>query len=242
MTPTFRGVFPQTSFIALLSAWVLASASASATPIVSWDLANATGQTANAISLDANVSGTSILPVGASPWTSTAQNGFVAASGWGVSAPDAGRYYEWTVSAAPGFQIQYETVTLALFRGISGAQHGAELWDLRASNDAFATQNLALQTFDISATAADTQQIFAGADISALGTQAGTVTFRLYGYDYTAPGDFSGLGNDSGWLIYGTGTNPTIDGSVFALVPEPSTALLLGLGLVVLGGRGRRSR
>lgn len=239
MTPILQCRIGQLRLCALL---LLVGSGASAMPIVSWDLTNATGQTATAISLDANVVGTSITPVGASAWASTAQSGFVAASGWGVSAPDAGDYYEWSVSAAAGYQIQYETITLALFRGISGAQHGAQLWDLRASNDGFAAQNLMLQTFDISATAADTQQIFADADISTVGTQAGTVTFRLYGYDYTAPSDFSGLGNDSGWLIYGTGTNPTVDGSVFAIVPEAGTTMLVGLGLIALAQTSRRNR
>lgn len=214
------------------------STTASALPIVEWDLANATGQTAAVLNLATNVTATDIAPSGAvTAWSSTAQDGFIAASGWPAAAPDPARYYEWTVSAAAGFAIDYQSITLALFRGIQGADHGAEQWDLHASTDAFAASDIALQTLDISASAADEQMLFSALDISALGSQAGTVTFRLYGYDYTAPGDFSGLGNDSGWLIGGTGANPLIDGNIVTVVPEPGTALLVMLGLAALGAR-----
>ena len=97
-----------------------------------------------------------------------------------------------------------------------------------------------LQTFDISSTPADEQMIFGGVDISAIGSVAGTVTFRLFGFDYTAAGDFSGFGNDSGWLIGGTGINPVVDGNVFFPIPEPSTAFLTALGLLVLTSTRRR--
>ena len=129
------------------------------------------------------------------------------------------------------------TISLALFRGVQGANHGAELWDLRASTDGFASSDLFLSTFDISASGVDEQIPFLGVDISALGTQAGSVTFRLYGYDYTSPADFSGLGNDSGWVISGTGSNVIIEGTV---VPEAPTGSLLGGGLALLAVRRRR--
>jgi len=216
------------------------SGAADAVPIVSWDLANATGQTAAVSTLAANTSATAIAPsAGVTAWGSTAQNGFVAASGWATVAPDPARYYEWSVTAAAGFAIDYQGITLALFRGIQGANHGAQRWDLHASTDGFAASNVALQTLDISGSAADTQVLFSALDISALGSVAGTVTFRLYGYDYTATGDFSGLGNDSGWLIYGTGANPVVDGNVIAVVPEPATGLLVMLGLVALAAQRR---
>jgi hypothetical protein len=63
-----------------------------------------------------------------------------------------------------------------------------------------------------------------------------TVTFRLYGYDYTAASDYSGLGNDSGWVIAGTGADVVLDGIV---VPEPGAALLVGVGLLLLAGLAR---
>lgn len=219
-------------------ALLLLAAPARAITISEWDLASATGQSANPLGTAANVTASAIsAPAGVTEWSSVAQDGFIAASNWAPGlSPDPTKYYEWTVTAGPGYLIAYQTLTLALFRGIQGGNHGAELWDLRASTDGFTSSDAYLRTFDISSSAMDEQTIFAGVDISAIGTVAGTVTFRLYGYDYTSSSDYSGLGNDSGWLIYGTGTNPLLTGTI---VPEPRTALLVLLGLTALG-RPRR--
>lgn len=223
-----------------LAATMLAG-QASAIPIVEWDLANATGQSATVLTNVADLTASDITAsAGLTPWSSTAEDGFIAASGWAPgAAADPSLYYEWSITADPGHMISYQSITLALFRGVQGAQHGAEQWDLHASTDGFASSNIALQTFDISASGVDEQIIFSGADISSIGTVAGTVTFRLYGYDYTSPTDFSGLGNDSGWLITGTGTNPVVDGMV---IPEPGTGVLLLTGLLGLGLTRSRSR
>jgi len=227
------------------------STAASAVPIVTWDLANATGQQANVLSTAAGVTASVIDEVGVSQWTSTAQNGFVAATGWSASATsyDPGRYYEFTVTAGAGLEVSYQTLDVSLFRGIWGGGHGAQMWDLHASTDAFVSADVSLGTFDISASAADTQTSFVGHDISAVGTQTGSVTFRLYGYDQTRPGDYAGLGNDDGtWLIFGTGLDPVVGGTVAAAggasVPEPSGSLLATSGLLglFLAGRARIHR
>lgn len=225
-----------------LLATPLITAGAAAIPIATWDLANATGQTAAVFSTAANLTATAIAPsAGVTPWSSTAEDGFIAASGWANAVPDPTRYYEWSITAAPGYAVDYQSITLALFRGVQSGLHGAEMWDLHASTDGFAASNLSLLTFDISASAPDEQTIFSGAGLSALGIQAGTVTFRLYGYDYTSPTDFSGFGNDSGWLIGGTGTSPVIEGVVLA-TPEPGTGMLVCVGLFGLGLARRRTR
>ena len=52
----------------------------------------------------------------------------------------------------------------------------------------------------------------------------------------TSANDYSGLGNDSGWVISGTGADLMIDGT---LVPEPPAALLVGIGLLLLGSFAR---
>ncbi len=162
---------------------------------------------------------------------------FTAASDWGTSAaaPDLTRYYEFSVTAAAGTWIVYEDITLSLFRGVQAGDHGAELWQLRASHDGYASS---LAAFDISASAADEQTLFSGVDISAVGTRTGTVTFRLYGYDYTAATDYSGLGNHPGPTpLTGTGSDLVMGGQ---LVPEPVTLAQLGLGLAMLAFAGRR--
>jgi len=225
---------------ALLAAWALAG-EAGAVPLVTWDLGNATGQDAAVLATALNVSATSIDEVGVTQWAGTSEEGFVAATGWSAGAAyDPGRYYQFAVTAAAGYAIGYETIDLALFRGIAGGLHGAQLWDLHASTDGFVGSDLALGTFDISASGVDVQTVFAGHDISSLGTQGGTVTFRLYGYDQTQPTDYAGLGNDDGtWLIFGTGLDPVVSGTV-APVPEAARSALLWLGLAGLAATGSR--
>jgi len=216
---------------------------AAALPIVTWDLANATGQEAAVLSTAAGVTASVIDEVGVTEWASNAQDGFIVASGWAASATtfDPTRYYEFSVTADPGFEISYETLDIALFRGINGGGHGAQLWDLHASTDGFVSSDLDLGTFDISASGVDEQISFVGHDISTIGLQVGTVTFRLYGYDYTSAGDFSGLGNDDGtWAISGTGLDPVVGGTVSVVgVAEPDGALLALAGLVGLFALGR---
>lgn len=231
------------AFVAALAALLFAAAPAGAAIIAEWDLANATGQSAVVLAAAADVTATPITAsAGVTPWNDTSEDGFIAASGWAPgAAADPTKYYEWSVTAAPGVTISYQTLTLALFRGIQGSDHGAELWDLRASTDGFGASNVLLQTFDISSSGVDEQVVFAGADISAIGAVVGTLTFRLYGYDYTSAADFSGLGNDSGWLIAGTGANPVVEGDVTTTTPEPDTAMLLTLGLLAFGLRRPRS-
>jgi hypothetical protein len=212
---------------------------ASAVPLAVWDIAGATGQSATLGFTAPGITAGNLVAVGVTPWPNTTQNGFVAAAGWAPGAtPDPGRYFEWSITAGAGTAIQFDTLTLALLRGIQGANHGAQLWDLRASTDGFGASDVLLQTLDITGSGADTQVIFT-VDLSTLGTQSGTVTFRLYGYDYTSAADYSGFGNDSGWLIAGTGANLGVDGGVVTLVPEPGTALLLAAGLAALGYRPR---
>jgi hypothetical protein len=217
---------------AALALAVLRFTPASAVPIATWDIANAPGSGAAVGYTAPDVTGSPLMAVGVSPWT-FGETGFVAAAGWAPGlTPDPAKYFEWSVSVVNGSSIQFGSMALALLRGIQGANHGAQLWDLRASTDFFAS-SLLLQTLDISSSPADTQTIF-NVNLGALGTQTGTVTFRLYGYDYTSPTDYAGFGNDSGWVIYGTGVDLGIDGTVIANTPEPGSLALVGLGLVLL--------
>lgn len=211
---------------------------ASALPIIDWDILGSDGQTATVLSSVANVSGTDLTPTNVTPWGG-GYCCFTAAAGWETSsaAPDLTKYYEFSITAAVGHSIVYEDITLSLFRGIQGTDHGADLWQLRSSHDGYAAS---LAVFDISGSAADEQTLFSAVDISAVGTQPGTVTFRLYGYDYTSAADYSGFGNHPGPTpLTGTGSNLIVGGTV---VPEPETLAQVGLGLAILAfAGGRRS-
>lgn len=218
---------------------ILALASAaSAFPIIEWNIGGSDGQTASILTSASQVSGTDLVPVNVTPWPG-GYCCFIAASDWGTSDtdPDLDKFYEFSVTAAPGHAIVYEDISLSLFRGIQGGNHGAELWELRASHDGY-MGTLAL--FDLSSSGADEQIPFSGVDISAVGAQAGTVTFRLYGFDYTSPTDYSGLGNHPGPSpLWGSGSDLVVGGRV---VPEPKSLAQLGLGLAMLAFAGRKRR
>jgi len=235
-TRTARGPTRVLRISVALGICVCFAGAVQATTIAEWDVAGSDGQTALVLTSAPDTSATDLVPVGVTGWP----GGFccfTAASGWGSGViPDLAKYYEFSTTADPGHAILYQDITLSLFRGIQGANHGAELWELRSSVDGFAAPVL---SFDLSASAADEQVLFANQDISSLGSQFGTVTFRLYGFDYTAATDYSGLGAHPGPTpLSGTGSNLSIEG---VILPEPGTGLLVALGLAVLGLRARRA-
>jgi hypothetical protein len=233
---SFTSAISRALSLCLVGAILALAPVASALPIIDWDIQGSDGQTASVLSAVADVSGTDLTPVNVTPWPG-GYCCFTAASDWepGSAAPDLSKYYEFSVTAAAGHSIVYEDLTLSLFRGIQGTDHGAQLWELRSSHDGYASS---LAFFDISSSPADEQTLFSAVDISAVGMQPGTVTFRLYGYDYTSSLDFSGLGNQPGSTpLSGTGSNLVVGGVV---VPEPETLAQLGLGLAVLALAGGR--
>lgn len=208
---------------------------ATALPIVTWDIGGSDGQTATVLANEPLTSATDLVPVNITPWPG-GYCCFTAAAGWTL-ALDPTRYYEFSVTADPGHLIRYDAITLSLFRGVSGVTHGAESWELRSSDDAFGST---LASFSLAGSPGDSQVLFSDIDISSLGSVPGTVVFRLYGFDYTAPGDYSGLGNQPGASpLTGTGSDLIISGQV---TPEPGTGVLVAVGLVLLGARQQTSR
>lgn len=236
-----RPLFRRVALAVAAALGVAASAGAAPILVAEWDVAGSDGQTAGVLQTASEVSATALAPTGVTPWP----GGFccfTAASGWAAGeSPDLGRYYEFTVTASPGYTVLFESLALALFRGVQGSEHGAESWELRASHDGFATT---LAAFDLAGSAADEQVLFPNVDLSAVGRRAGTVAFRLYGSDYTSPIDYSGLGAQSGaGPLSGTGSNLALSGEVLAVgapVPEPRSVATLALGLAMLAWAGRR--
>jgi len=166
-------------------------------------------------------------------------DGIFTASAWSESSTrDTSRYYQWSASAETGLAIDYESVDLSLTRGHYLSEHGAETWQLCASTDAFASSDILLQTWDISATDFDSVTVLAGQDISVLGTLPGTVTFRLYGFDADhagQSGDYSGLAYAHPDLT-GSGCNLSMYGQS---VPEPTTLGFLTIGALAMLRRKR---
>ncbi|MFK7895748.1 MAG: PEP-CTERM sorting domain-containing protein [Myxococcota bacterium] len=235
-----RPAITQYALLALIACTFLFAGAAQSATIASWDIAGSDGNTASFVTPNPGTIATDLTPNGVTPWA----GGFccfTAASDWGTSgvAPDLAKYFSFSAGADTGFSITFEDISLSLFRGAGGGVHGAEQWQLRASHDGFSS---AVAAFDISASASDEQVLFSNIDISSVGTHTGIVEFRLYGFNYTNPSDFSGLGNQAGTFpLTGTGTDLIIEGAI-GVVPEPNTTLLTGLGLAGLALSGRRYR
>jgi hypothetical protein len=210
----------------------LASVGVAAT-ITTWDIAGADGAPVAVDYSIVHTTATAITSAGVTDF-SGALCCIAAASGWATSAvaPDLARYFSFSVSANVGHSIEYQTLTMALFRGADALTHGADQWQLRSSVDGF-TGSVA--GFDISASAADEQVLFSDVDISSVGTQIGSVEFRLYGFDYTNLSDNSGFGNNDG--LPGTGANVSVGGLV---IPEPASIALVLFGMAGLAGIRRR--
>ncbi|MCD4824667.1 MAG: hypothetical protein K8S55_08670 [Phycisphaerae bacterium] len=204
------------------------SAAVSADTILEYDIANNTNNTITATNLATNVSAGDLGTTGVIQ--SVAAGEFLANDWTGNDSPDPSKYYQFTATADDGYAISYNTITFALFLEEDEGYLSAWKWELRASTDGFASSDIHLLNVNT-----DLNQItYADQDISALGTQSGTVTFRLYGYyahNYNLT-LYSGLSNSS--TLAGTGSNVILDGTV-STAPEYTTlsVLLCGcLGLI----------
>ncbi|MFP4054081.1 MAG: PEP-CTERM sorting domain-containing protein [Phycisphaerae bacterium] len=219
-------------FLITTLALALVPCVASADVIAEWDIANATGRSAQFIGGTEGVSGSDLTTHGLNTWNPRwGVRGLVAARNWGRhDRAIPGKYVEFSVT---GEEMTFESITFALTRGNAGGGHGAESWALRSSVDGFSDD---LAAVSLEGTGIDHQTIFEGLNISALGTQSGTVTFRLYGYDNTSRRDYSGLVNAAPGTcgIRGRGSNVILHGDVGSIggqaVPEPASMALFATG------------
>ena len=126
-----------------------------------------------------------------------------AAQPFPIGPLDTLRYFEFSIGAASGWEIAYETVTFSLSEPVF--QTGAGAWELRSSVDGYVSALDSGFTNDLSLASPPIE-----ADISSLGTRPETVVFRLYFFD--ALGGFadvrairsSGLGGGVGLQVFGT--------------------------------------
>ena len=199
--------------------------------ILQYDIAGADGVTAQVADIAANITATEL---GVEGVTTKNPSGMVSAMRWPtVSVPDPGKHLEFAVTAGPGYTVSYDSITFALFRDYNSASdYGAESWQLHGSIDAFSASDIFLFSVSIAGSGPDEQVVFSQQDISVLGTQSGTVTFRLYGYDAGRNNRYAGLGNEGGTYLTGSGSDLIVEGLVNppSPVPEPMTIVLLALG------------
>ena len=213
--------------------------------ILEYDMAAADGRTAQVAATATNTAASTLTATGVNTRNpSQGYTGMVAARNWPTASnPALGKYFEFSLTADPGNSVTYDSLTLALFRDYRNAnRHGAESWQMHASTDGFSLSDILLLSLDISGSSSNEQIVFSDQDISAFGTQVGTVTFRLYGYDRRGSNVYAGLANEDGTNLTGTGTNLILNGFVNppAPLPEPMTIVVLALGAAL--GILRRSR
>jgi len=200
------------------------------------DLGNGPTPTSlSAINVDANIAASSLSMNGMAR-ISWAQS--LSSSDFPVGAIDTAKNYEFTITPNSGFTVSYSTLTYGIWKlNLSGG--AVSNWELHASTDGFATSDLTLATHSIPSGPLGDATF--STDISALGTQSGTVTFRFYAYDVGFSGSPGGLAHrdaDGGWTA--NGSNVLLGGSV-SPVPEVETmALVSGAALMVFAAYRRR--
>lgn len=221
--------------------------------ILQYDIATAnsgTASTVTATGVDRNITANSLGVSSLNPNNPPDLAGQFSWKNWGSTSNGDVRqdsiFYQFTVTPHAGFQITYNTLTFSVFaNGI-----GANKWQLWGSTDGFVNDPGGANTFSLMAervlTAAGEQDIFSPS-LAALGTQSGTVSFRLYGYSDSSGGvNSAGLANGAIGLS-GTGSNVLLNGTVTGgnvnAVPETSAcAAVLGVAALGFAAINRRAR
>jgi hypothetical protein len=143
------------------------------TTLATW-LLNGTISSTNPVPVSTTVANVSAGVLSQTGLTGTNfANAFVT-DNWPSSALDPGKYFSFSVTAGGVASIRYDTVRFSLYNNHTGST----AWELRASHDSFAT---ALDSGTSSSIVGSGTPITA--DVSAIGTVTGTVTFRFYTYN-----------------------------------------------------------
>lgn len=159
-------------------------------------------------------------------------------SSWPLGTFDSGKYFQFSVTPEAGYAVTYSTLTYSLFRTVL-ATTDVKTWELRASLDGFASSNIQLASNSLEGVGSLTMARFIN-NISALGTQSGQVTFRLFGQDNGNTGNgLAGLVNRTEFA--GTGSDVLLGGSISA-VPEAEQIGMIAAGSLLAFGYLRRRR
>ena len=201
----------------------LFSAGAQSTVVVQYDIANSNpsvSSSVNALPAPVGVIPSAMVATAATLGTPAPWTGAFEYSEWHVGvAPDPTQYYEFTVTPAAGYQVQYQSIDLGAI--VSGNPSSDWTMAVHASLDGFGASDIALFTQAIARDGS--AHIFNGLDISALGTQSGAVTFRFYMYrpagsqsGFAGLLNFGAYGPDKSFFVNGIVTPPP-------LATEPTT-------------------
>lgn len=210
-------------------------ATVNAATIAAWNTTGLSGVTSGALAattLDANV-GSASLDRGAGITASSLSNGY-ASSGWADSKANAisGDDFLLVSFSAPtvGYTLSFESIQLN-FRNTST---GVRAMQWQYSLDGFSTAGIDVGS-EFTLPGATTVADYGPVDLSGVTALQGITTgvsFRLLGWNDTGnlgSGGTGAVGTSSGDNLVFTGT----------VVPEPTTALLGGLGMLVLLRRRR---
>ena len=227
-----------------LRAWVAIAALAGGTflasaQIVEYPINSSLGSatTMNAINVNANITASQLQLVGV-PVSSFSQT-MAGQGSWPLGAYNSGKYFQFSVTPNSGYAVSYSSLTYALFRTLITPSSDISSWSLHASTDGFSSSDITLDNVSLSGSGL-TEQVTFNSNVSALGTQAGTVTFRLYGKDNGASGGgLAGLANRVSFA--GTGSNVLLGGSVSPVPEVEHMAFAAGVGLLAFAAIRRRT-
>lgn len=168
--------------------------------------------------------------------TSSSSSGNFRASGWSTNiTPDVTKYFEFSLTAAPGTSLNMNNITF----GIGRSSTGPLKWEWRSSADNYAfaatnyttiNTNLTLTNGTISVPDLNSNWINNVISFSEI-SNTDTITFRFYGFGAKTN---SGTGGFQG--------NLTFTGESISTIPEPSTLGLLVVPAAAIFGYRMRNR